>query len=394
MNQKKVRGDFPQLNKGFIYFDSAATALKPRPVIDAVMDYNENLSANIERGLHRPSHLATIAYEEAHHKLKEFLHGEGEVVFTKNCTEAINLVANGIEWHPGDRIVTTVLEHNSNLLPWFRLRDKGIEVVVLKCNKEGEINLDEFSDAINEKTRLVAFGHASNVLGTIQPVDKLTDIAKKKGAMVLIDGAQAAPHLKIDLDAIGCDFYAASGHKMLGPSGTGFLFINNNAMDYLNPCLLGGGTVSDVTLEGFILAEGWEKYEAGTPNISGGIGLGAAVDYLKKIGMDEVRNHEMELTGYLIERLIPLDGLRVHGPRDPARKTGVISFSVRDIPSHRIAIALDEIGHIAVRSGFHCAFILVRDILGEEKGTVRASFYIYNTKAEIDEFIDVLKEII
>ncbi len=367
--------------------------MKPLSVLKAVDDYNENLSANIGRGLYRPSYLATQAYEETHNLLLEFFNSRGEVVITKNCTEAINIVAHGLQWKQGDNIVTTYLEHNSNYLPWFHLKNRGIELRLIKCRIDGTIDLKEFSELIDSKTKLVAVTHASNVLGTIQPVEDITAIAKKKGTMVLIDGAQAAPHLKVDVDAIGCDFYAASGHKMLGPSGTGFLFIHNEACDRLQPMMLGGGTVTDVTLQDYALKNSWERFEAGTPNISGGIGLGAAVKYLKNIGMEEVRKHEMELTGYLLEQLKRNPEIKIYGPEDLSRRTGVTSFSINNIPPHRIAVILDELGNIAIRSGFHCAFLLTREILRESKGTARISFYIYNTKAEIDEFIKILKNI-
>jgi len=394
VNQAEIRKDFPQLKSGLIYFDSGATSLKPIPVLDAVQDYYKNLSANVGRGLHRPSYLATRAYEEAHETLLQFFNGKGEAIITKNCTEAINLVAHGIEWEQGDNIVTTYLEHNSNLLPWFKLRTQGVDVKILKCQIDGIIDLKELSDLIDHKTKLVAITHASNVLGTIQPVEDITEIAKKKGAMVLIDGAQAAPHLKVDFESIGCDFYAASGHKMLGPSGTGFLLINNQARDRLKPMMLGGGTVTDVTVQQYTLVDNWRRFEAGTPNISGGIGLGAAVEYLKKISMENVRKHEMELTGYLLDRLKGIPGMKIYGPEDPTKRTGVVSFSIKDIPAHRIAIILDELGGIAIRSGFHCAFLLTREILKEHMGTARVSFYIYNSKSEIDILIGILKEII
>ncbi|RKX69949.1 cysteine desulfurase [candidate division WOR-3 bacterium] len=394
MNPTEVRKDFPQLKDGHIYFDSAATSLKPLPVIEAVNYYYTKLSANVERGLHRPSHFATRMYEEAHHRLLKFINGTGEVIFTKNCTEAINLIAHGLDWKEGDEIITTFLEHNSNLLPWFYLRRRGVRVTLIRCDSEGLIDLDELSRSISSRTRLIALTHASNVLGTIQPISSVVEIAHRRGVKVLVDGAQAAPHLKLDLDSLGCDFYAASGHKMLGPSGTGFLFIRDGVIGEVNPCLLGGGTVKDVDLDQIILADGFERYEAGTPNIAGGIGLGAAVDYLERIGMENVRSHELELTGYAIEKLKTIKGIRIHGPQDPRKKTGVVAFSLPKIPSHRVAIILDEVGGIAVRSGYHCAFLLTRNILKEDLGTARASFYIYNTKEEIDQMVEVLEEIV
>lgn len=393
MNISEIRKDFPQLKDGLIYFDTAATSLKPKSVIDAVRNCDENLCANVGRGLYRTSYFVTQEYEEAHQKVRRFFNTKAEVVFTKNCTEAINLVAQGIDWQKGDGVVTTYLEHNSNLLPWLKLRKQGIIVKVLPCQLDGTINLDELAEAIDTHTRLVAFTHASNVLGTIQPVEKITEIAKKKGAFVLIDGAQAAPHLKVDIDKIGCNFYAGSGHKMLGPSGTGFLIIDQDSLNSLQPLLLGGGTVLDVDVEHYVFVEGKERFEGGTPNISGGIGLGYAVDYLEKIGMEQVRKHEMELTGYFIEKLRKIEGVRIHGPGDVTKRTGVVAFAIKNLSSHRIAIMLDELGNVAIRSGLHCAFLLSKEILKENLGIARVSFYIYNNKTEIDRLVSILQEI-
>lgn len=393
MDLKKVRKDFPQLNQGFIYFDSGSTSLKPLSVLDGVEQYYRRLSTSVGRGLHRPSNLATQAYKAAHEKVRAFFNGKGDIIFTKNCTEAINTVSQGLNWNAGDRIVTTYLEHNSNLLPWLKLRSQGVEVIVIKCRPDGTLDLKEMEGSIDKKTRLVAVTHASNVLGTIIPVAAITEIAKRKGAMVLIDGAQAAPHLKVDVDAIGCDFYAGSGHKMLGPAGTGFLYIKREVLDQLKPLTLGGGSATDVEFEKITFTKGPSIFEAGTPNIGGGIGLGLAVDYLQQIGMDSIRKHEIELAGYLIEQLRRISGIMIYGPENIETRTGVVSFAIDDIPAHRIAILLDELGSIAIRSGNHCAFLLTHKILNQVCGTARASLYLYNTKAEVDKFIDVLKEV-
>ncbi len=392
MNLDEIRKDFPQLDQGFIYFDSGSTSLKPIPVINAVKEYYEKLSASVGRALHRPSNKATKTYQDAHDKVRSFFNTKGYVVFTKNCTEAINIIAHGVDWQTGDRIVTTYLEHNSNLLPWLNLRSRGVEVVMAKCALDGTIDLRELAELINEKTRLVAVTHASNVLGSIVPVADVVDLAHNKGALVLIDGAQAAPHLKVDIESIGCDFYAASGHKMLGPSGTGILLVSEQVIDQLRPMMLGGGSATDVEPDRVTLTRGPGLFEAGTPNIAGAIGLGVAVDYLKSIGMDKIRNHELELCTYFIEQLRKFDGITVYGPEDPKRRTGVVSFSMMDIPAHRIAIILDEIGGIAIRSGNHCAFLLTHQILRQANGTARASFYLYNTIEEIDTFMSVLRE--
>ena len=394
MNCEKIRKNFPQLKQGFIYFDSGSTSLKPRPVIEAVTDYYNTLSVNVGRGIHRPSSLATKAYKSAHEKLRHFLNGQGYIIFTKNCTEAINIVSHGLDWKPGDKIVTTYLEHNSNLLPWLDLRPLGVEVSLIKCGDDGSLNLKDFEEAIGEKTKLVAVTHASNVLGYIVPVEEITKIAKKKGVMVLIDGAQAAPHIKVDLDSIGCDFYAGSGHKMCGPSGTGFLYIKEDAFDHLKPTMLGGGSATEVEFDKITFTEGPSIFEAGTPNIAGGIGLGAAVDFLQNIGMSEIRKHELALLEYLLDKLMTIKDIIIYGPGDLKQRTGVVSFMIGDIPAHRIAIILDELGGIAIRSGHHCAFLLTHKILKQVCGTARVSFYLYNTFEEIDHFVETLHEVI
>jgi cysteine desulfurase/selenocysteine lyase len=391
---REVRRDFPQLRGDLIYLDSASTSLKPKLVIDAVRNYDEKTCANVGRGLHRTSFAATGLYEEAHKKVKKFLNADGEVIFTKNCTEAINLVASGLAWKAGDEVIATYLEHNSNFLPWLRLRNRGVKLRLLKCDAEGQIDFRELERAVTRRTKLVAMTQASNVIGTIVPIEKAGAIARKKGFLLLVDGAQSAPHLKVDLRKMGCHFFAASGHKMLGPSGTGFLAIDKNCYDRLEPLLIGGGTVTDVFPDHYLMVKTRERFEGGTPNISGGIGLGYAVDYLAKIGMDKVRKHEIEMTGYAHEQFMKVKGMRIHGTRDVTKKMGLVSFAVKDISSHRLAVILDELGGIAIRSGLHCAFLLIKEILKEPKGTARASFYIYNTKSEIDKCVEVMKDIV
>lgn len=394
MDIEEIRNDFPQLSQGFIYFDSGSTSLKPRSVINKMKEYYDTSSVSIGRGLHSRSTIVTNSYEKAHEKVRAFFNANGDIVFTKNCTEAINIVAHGLTWNKGDKIVTTYLEHNSNLLPWLNLRPSGVQVELIKCQADGTVNLNELKGAIDGNTRLVAITHTSNVLGSIVPVEDITRIAKEKNALVLIDGAQAAPHLKVDLKAIGCDFYAASGHKMLGPSGTGILFIRDCTVEKLKPMMIGGGSATDLTLDKITYTTGYSIFEAGTPNVAGGIGLGAAVDYLTDIGMDQIRKHELELIGYLIDKLRTFDKVKIYGPDDIGKRSGVVSFTIKGVPTHRIAIILDELGKIAIRSGFHCAFLLNRYILKEPDGTARVSLYLYNTLQEVDILIDILKDIV
>lgn len=283
MKIEECMADF-QIPHELHYMDSAATSLVPEPVIAAMNEYDRQYRANVGRGMHRLTRVATQKYQDAHDSISDFIGGkEGTMVFTKNTTEAINVVAAGLDWHPGDRIVTTGVEHHSNLLPWLRLRQKGVEVVVIQPGEAGVFDIKAFEEAITANTKLVAVSHASNVLGTVQPVRKIAKICKAQGAYFLVDAAQSVPHFPVDAQALGCDFLCFSGHKMLGPTGTGVLWMRDAA---ISPLILGGGTVKDVTTKGYTLTGGYQRFEGGTTNISGAIGLGKAVKYLESLGMD------------------------------------------------------------------------------------------------------------
>jgi Selenocysteine lyase len=389
MNLEDCLADF-QIPRYLHYMDSAATSLVPEPVITAMNEYDRQYRANVGRGMHRLTRFATQKYQDAHELVSSFIGGkEGTTVFTKNTTEAINMVAAGLDWHPGDRIVTTVVEHHSNLLPWLRLRQRGVEVVVIQPVEAWIFDIEAFEEAITADTKLVAVSHASNVLGTVQPVRKIAEICKAQEAYFLIDGAQSVPHFPVDVQALGCDFLCFSGHKMLGLTGTGVLWMRDTLV---SPLILGGGTVDDVTTEEYTLTGGYQRFEGGTPNISGAIGLGQAVKYLESLGMDVIFKHEQKLTERLLKGLVDIENVTIHGPQDTKNRIGVVSFTIGRIHPHEIAYLLDERAAILVRSGDHCCIPLMKH-LGLENGTVRASLYLYNTSKEVDLLIETIEEI-
>jgi len=387
----RIREDFPLLSSGVLYFDNAATSLTPKQVVEAIADYLLNCRANIGRGVYPLAQRATEAYEEVRAKVAKFIGAEScEVSFVKNTTEAINIVSMGVEWSKEDNVVITGLEHHSNMLPWLRAsRIYGFEVRVVKPKPDGSLSLDDFAKAVDKRTRLVALTHVSNVLGTISPVREVARLAKDHGALVLVDAAQSAPHMPLNVEELGCDFLAFSAHKMCGPPGVGVLYVRRGVE--LRPMMVGGGVVADASLESFELVEKPQVFEAGTPPISGVVGLGAAIDYLSKIGLEDVWRHEVKLAEKLRRKLVEVEGVKVLGPEKP--QTGITSFAVDGVSSDEVAMALGRMG-VCVRSGFHCAIPLVRDVLGEEQGVVRASLYLYNTEEEVDSFMEILVEVL
>ncbi len=385
----KIRADFP-IMKRVIYMDSAATSLTPEPVLEAVLSYYREYNANVGRGVHRLSQLATQRYKDAHRKVAGFIGAnEGEVIFTKNTTEAINMVAYGLKWAKGDEIVTTLLEHHSNFLPWLRLREKGVRVKIVKPSRSGIFDISDFEHAIGDKTRLVAVTHISNVLGTISPIKEISAICNENNTLLLVDGAQSAPHIGVDVEELGCDFFAFSGHKMLGPTGTGVLWVKDS--EGIEPSFFGGGMIEEVSQDNYKLAVGYERFEAGTPNIAGGIGLGKAVDYLKAVDMDNIKSHESKMTRMVLEGLRDIENVHVYGSTNLKDRIGVVSFNIEGVNPHDIALMLDEASDIMVRSGYHCCMPLMK-YLGLE-GTVRASLYLYNTEEEVDKFLETVEEI-
>jgi len=393
MDVQEIRKDFPIL-KDVIYLDSASTSLTPEPVLEAVLDYYHSYKANVGRGVYRMAQLADQRYREAHRKAGEFVGGNGPesiTVFTRNTTESINVVARGMLWKRGERIVTTLLEHHSNLLPWMRLRENGIELKVIKPDKTGNIDLADYEKAIAKGTRLVAVSHLSNALGTVLPIKEISQICRERGCSLLVDAAQSVPHMPVNVKDIDCDFLCFSGHKMLAPMGTGVLWIKKEGE--VEPLLVGGGMVQDVGDGEYVVKRGYEGYEAGTPDISAGIGLGAAVDYLTRVGVEEIHNHEKRLTAKLLEGLQEIEGVEVYGPGPgtPARG-GVVSFAVEGLLPHEVALMLNQASNICVRSGHHCCIPLMK-YLGLKYGTVRASLYLYNTDDEIEKLLATLEQI-
>ncbi len=397
MKVHEIRADFPIL-EDVIYLDSASTSLTPEPVLEAVLDYYRAYKANVGRGVYRLAQMADQRYRDAHRKAAAFVWGvEGVTIFTRNTTESINIVARGLSWKRGDRIVTTLLEHHSNLLPWMRLKEMGVELEVMRPDREGRIDLADWEKAIAEGTRLVATTQLSNALGTVIPVKEIARICRERGAALLVDGAQSVPHMPVNVKDIDCDFLCFSGHKMLGPTGAGVLWMRKeekNEKNEIEPLLVGGGMVEDVFDDEYEIKQGYEGFEAGTPDISAGIGLGAAVDYLTRAGVEEIHEHEMRLTRKLLVGLEKIAGIEIFGPgRDSSEaRGGVVSFAVNGLLPHEVALMLDQAANISVRSGHHCCIPLMKH-LGLKYGTVRASLYLYNTEDEIDKLLAALEQI-
>lgn len=397
----RVRADFPILRrtvhgKPLVYLDSAATSQKPQAVIEAVSDYFARYNANVHRAIYELGEEATRAYEAAREKVAEFIHARSpnEVVFTKSTTESINAIAYG--WglkgpmKPGDGIVSTVMEHHSNHIPWFFLQDhKGAKLRWVDIDERGELRMEQYKEVLSPRTRVVTVTMCSNVLGTINPVKEICKMAHEVGAIAVVDAAQSVPHMPVDVQAIGCDFLAFSGHKMLGPTGIGVLYGTAERLEAMEPFLGGGEMIREVHLGSAKWNDVPYKFEGGTPNMAGAIGLGAAVDYLSRLGMDRVRAHEVELTEYALERLGELQGITMYGPRDLRRRGGVVSFTMADIHPHDLASILDVEG-VAIRSGHHCAQPLMERL--DVAATARASFYVYNEPGDVDRLVAGLRK--
>jgi cysteine desulfurase/selenocysteine lyase len=382
-----IRKDFPILGD-LIYFDNAATSFSPELVIESMVEFEHNYRANVGRGVHRLTQIASQRYWHAHEKVAAFIGGKkGICVFTKNTTESINMVAHGVAWASGDRVVTTILEHHSNLLPWRALNARGVEVDVIGFGADYSLDLDALEKTITPATRLVTVTHASNVLGVVTPLKEIAKACHDHGVKLLVDGAQTVPHIPVDVASLGCDYFAFSGHKMCGPTGTGVLWMKEPDIE---PFILGGGMVETVTGTGYTAAEGFQKYEAGTPNISGGIGLGVAAGYLETIGMEKIQRHEEMLTTRLINGLSRNTKIHVYAPKRPEARIGVVSFTVDGFHPHEVAQQLDEAADILVRSGHHCCQPLMES-LGLPDGTVRASLALYNTAEECDMLLATLE---
>lgn len=396
-NVETIRKDFPILSrkingKPLVYFDNAATSQTPRQVIDVIVDYYSNYNANIHRGVHSLSQEATDQYEQARKKVQKHFNARfaHEIIFTSGTTHGINLVAHGFSsfLKKEDEIIVSALEHHSNIVPWQMLCEHtGAVLKVIPMNLDGELVMTEYDTLLSDKTKLVFANHISNALGTINPIEDIIKKAHAVGAAVLIDGAQACPHIKPDLQALDVDFYVASAHKMCGPTGIGMLYGKESWLKKLPPYQGGGEMIAEVTFEKTTYADLPHKFEAGTPNICGGIAFGAAIDYMNAIGFDDIAAYEHELLKYATKKLLGIDGLKIYGTS--AHKTSVISFNLNGIHPYDVGTILDKLG-IAVRTGHHCA----QPIMDYFKipGTVRASFSFYNTKQEIDVLVEAVKK--
>ncbi len=397
---QKIREDFPILqqkiyNRPLVYFDNAATSQRPQQVIDALTQTYTQYYGNIHRGAHFLADKATAAYEETRDKVKNLINAGSreQIIFTKGTTEGINLAAFSFGEafvNEGDEIIVTEMEHHSNIVPWQLMAGRqGAKIVMLPFDDEGRLMIEKLDELITPRTKLIAVAHVSNVLGTINPIARIAEIAHSKGVLIFVDGAQAAPHLQIDVQKLDVDFYALSAHKMYGPNGVGALYGKKELLEQMPPYQGGGEMISEVKFSGTTFNELPYKFEAGTPNISGVIAFGAAIDYIQSIGLENLGAWEHELLIYATEKLKAISGLRIYGTQP--EKSGVISFNVEGIHFFDLGTMLDKFG-IAVRTGHHCADPLM-DHFGIQ-GTVRASFAVYNTKEEIDVFVEALKKVI
>ena len=396
----KIREDFPILkrkingNKALVYLDNAATTQKPISVINAILDYYTNYNSNIHRAVHQMAEEATLAFENTRQKVAKFInaHLADEIIFTRNATEAINLVS--YSWgrpnvNKNDMIVITEMEHHSNIVPWQILaEEKGAVVEYIGVDNDGYLDMTQYEEIIqSNKVKLVSISQMSNVLGTIVPIEKIITKAHNKGIPVLVDGAQSVPHMPVDVQRMKCDFMVFSAHKMLGPTGVGVLYVKREILDKMKPFIGGGDMIKEVHKHGTIYNDLPYRFEGGTPNIADVIGFGSAIDYLNKVRMNRVRQHEIDITSYAIKAVTDVKGVTLYGPPNPNHRGGVVSFNISDIHPHDLATIMNEQG-VAIRSGHHCAQILM-ERLGVS-ATSRTSFYIYNTKEEVDIFINAL----
>lgn len=397
----RIRKEFPALDqvvngKPLVYLDNAATSQKPQFVLDVIADYYRNDNANVHRGIHELSHRATVAYEGAREKVARWINApdSSECIWTRGTTEAINLVS--IAWgldnlRSGDEILISVMEHHSNIVPWQILASRtGATLRYIEIDDEGCLVLDDLESVLTERTKVVAISHVSNSLGTINPVKRITQAARAVGAITVVDGAQGAVHTKVDVQDLGCDFYAFGGHKMCGPTGIGVLWGRRELLEGMSPFHGGGEMIHIVERDASSWAAVPHKFEAGTPNIAGAIGLGAAIDYLSGIGIETIEAHEREITAYALDKLGSLPQMRIFGPSDLAQRSAVISFTMGDAHPHDISTILDSNG-IAVRAGHHCAQLVMKHY--GVSATARASFYLYSTTEDVDRLVDGLVQV-
>ncbi|PRO65545.1 cysteine desulfurase [Alkalicoccus urumqiensis] len=395
MNVQEVRRRFPILDQEvnghpLVYLDSAATSQKPQSVIDALDDYYRRYNSNVHRGVHTLGSLATDAYEGAREKARRFIGADSveEIVFLRGTTTAINLVAQSYgrsNVGEGDEIVITPMEHHSNIIPWQQLaKATGAELKYIPLQPDGTLSMEDVEKTITDRTKIVSVMHVSNVLGTINPIREIADCAHKHGAVMVVDGAQSVPHMKVDVKELGADFFAFSGHKMCGPTGIGVLYGRKALLNGMEPVEFGGEMIDFVDLYDATWKELPWKFEGGTPLIAGAVGLGAAIDFLEEVGLDEIEQHEKKLADYAMEQLSKIDGVTVYGPE---HRAGIVTFNADDVHPHDLATVLDSEG-VAVRAGHHCAQPLMKWL--DVTATARASFYLYNTEADVDAFVSSL----
>jgi cysteine desulfurase/selenocysteine lyase len=398
MISKDIRSYFPILNQevnGYplVYLDSAATSQKPVQVIEALKKYYEFDNSNVHRGVHTLGNRATESYEGAREKVRNFISAKStqEIIFMRGTTTAINTVAQSYgaaNVQEGDEIVITYMEHHSNIIPWQQLaKEKGAVLKYVDLEEDGTLSLEKVRATITERTKIVSIMYVSNVLGTMNPIKEITQIAHENGAVMVVDGAQAAPHLRIDIQDLDCDFFAFSGHKMCGPTGIGVLYGKKELLEQMEPIEFGGEMIDFVGLYDSTWKELPWKFEGGTPIIAGAVGLAAAIDFLEEIGLDEIEKHEHQLAAYAMDRMSTINGLTIYGPKDPSKRAGIVTFNLDDVHPHDVATVLDMNG-IAVRAGHHCAQPLMKWL--QVTATARASFYVYNSEEDIDRLVDGL----
>ncbi|AII38628.1 MULTISPECIES: cysteine desulfurase [Enterococcus] len=398
IDAKKLRNDFPILfqdvnDEPFVYLDNAATTQKPKQVLQALAHYYEHDNANVHRGVHTLAERATHEYEQAREKIRAFIHAKetAEVLFTRGTTTSLNWVARSFGDRyikAGDEIVISYMEHHSNVIPWQQLAKRtGAVLKYIELTEEGFLDMEDAAKKITDKTKIVSIAHVSNVLGVINPVQELAKLVHENGGVIVVDGAQSAPHMTIDVQALDCDFFAFSGHKMCGPTGIGVLYGKRKWLEEMEPVEFGGEMIDFVELYDSTWKELPWKFEAGTPNIAGAIAFGHAIDYLQELGMDNIHRYEEELAAYVLPKLQAIDGLTVYGPQDPNFRTGVVAFNLDGLHPHDVATALDMEG-VAVRAGHHCAQPLLKYL--EVSATARASFYFYNTTHDADRLVEAI----
>ena len=393
---EKIRKDFPILDQivndePLVYLDNAATTQKPKAVLEAVNRYYQEDNANVHRGVHTLAERATASYEAARETVRRFINASStkEVLFTRGTTTGLNWIGRFAEeiLEEGDEVLISIMEHHSNILPWQEACRKAGAKLVYVYLKDGGLDLEDFRKKLTDRTKFVSIAHASNVLGVINPVQEIAQLAHEKGAIVVVDGAQSVPHMKIDVQKLDADFFVFSGHKMAGPTGIGVLYGKEQYLNQMSPVEFGGEMIDFVYEQSATWKELPWKFEAGTPNMAGAIGLAAAIDYLEAIGMDEIEHHEQDLIAYVFPKLQAIEGLKIYGSQDLAKRSGVISFNLGDLHPHDLATALDYEG-VAVRAGHHCAQPLIHYL--EVPATARASFYLYNTKEDFDKLVEAL----